>query len=151
MYKPFKIDLLLLGITSNQCCALKDILTHIPEQMKALWFALFIVKAHWSIKPSLALWTKSESPLELSCKPNTVTIGVLILETYQLPFPTLKEIQKSAGLLRSLFADSPVQLGAVWAMQMVSLKTRSVLCFYPLALNHMHRPQWSSHDLKSVN
>lgn len=28
MYTPFKIELLLLGITLNQCCALKEILTY---------------------------------------------------------------------------------------------------------------------------
>lgn len=35
MYTPFKIDLLLLGISSNQCCAVKKNLTYTPEQMKA--------------------------------------------------------------------------------------------------------------------
>lgn len=153
MYSPFKTDLLLLWITSNECCELKEILTYIPEQMKTFWFTLFIVKAYWSINPLLALCTKSECPLELSCKPKhseNRTSDSLNLPAF-LPYFERDLIQKSAELLRSLFADPPVQLGAVWVMHMVRLKTRSTLCFYPLALNHTHRPQWISHDLTSVN
>lgn len=64
-YKTSKINLWLV-IMSNYSAVhrKKMLLDYIPEHESVwIWFALFIVKTHWSINPSLTLQIKSECPL----------------------------------------------------------------------------------------